>query len=82
MKYQGFPDSYDASNQTLSMQFIDKQSNKSIQVHNVWGLYNPFPNITETYYRDTLFGEEYKEADTILVMGDTNSRDAPLHNNP
>ncbi|MDI9817973.1 MULTISPECIES: hypothetical protein [unclassified Legionella] len=57
-----------------SMTFTDKKSGFSIDVHNIWGNYSPFPHYMEEQYHSVL---TKTESDISVIMGDTNSRLAP-----
>ncbi len=61
-----------------SMQFLDTMTNLSIDVHNIWGIYNPFPQYMENLYRSVLTDTA---SNVSIIMGDTNSRLAPVDNN-
>ncbi|KTD46607.1 hypothetical protein Lrub_1529 [Legionella rubrilucens] len=57
-----------------TMAFTDTHSNLSIDVHNIWGLYSPFPHHMEKQYCSVL---TQTKSNLSVIMGDTNSRLAP-----
>ncbi|CDZ79102.1 hypothetical protein BN59_03419 [Legionella massiliensis] len=60
-----------------SMTFQMLQSGKTVDVHNIWGFFRPFPDYMEQLVRDTL---TQTESEISVLVGDTNSRIAPLDN--
>lgn len=69
---------YEHTKKTLSSCFKYEKSQKIIHIHNTWTNYNIFPNKTEEYYASLLMDK--KEGEISIVLGDTNSRIAPLNN--
>lgn len=57
-----------------TMAFQDTHSGLSIDVHNIWGIYSPFPHHMEKQYHALL---TQTKSDLSVIMGDTNSRLAP-----
>ncbi|WP_156506050.1 endonuclease/exonuclease/phosphatase family protein [Legionella jordanis] len=58
-----------------SFTFKDNDSGLTVDVHNIWGLFSPFPQHMERRYRTLL---TQTSSDVSVIMGDTNSRLAPL----
>ncbi|MDX1836033.1 endonuclease/exonuclease/phosphatase family protein [Legionella taurinensis] len=64
----------DKESRIRTMAFTDTRSGLSIDVHNLWGVYSPFPHHMEKQYRSLLTKTKSKLS---VIMGDTNSRLAP-----
>ena len=72
---------YDVSKITHQLVLNHKVTGKVVCINNVCSANNPLPHHHETYYRGLLQDLSYWQ-DLNVVMGDTNSRIAPLHNQP
>lgn len=61
-----------------SFKFVDKDNDDlTVDVHNIWGHYSPLPERLETVCRDKLVKTD---SEVSIIIGDTNSRIAPLDN--
>ena len=58
-----------------TLTFLDKITELTIDVHNVWRIYSPFPRNMEVEFKEVL---ENTESAVSVILGDTNSRIAPL----
>ena len=75
--------SFDRNNRVLSNSFKHKKTGKTVVLHNSWGQFAHLPCIRENEYRDLLAPSADDNGNVVrIVMGDTNSRIAPLHNTP
>lgn len=63
----------DTKKRIRSLRFMDINDGKYVAVHNVWGIYDPFPHEMEADFKALLAKDEY-----AVIMGDTNSRIAPV----
>lgn len=61
-----------------SLTLCNRTNNELVEVHNVWGNYDAFPDHAENVYKSILTNGECNS----IIVGDTNSRIAPIHNNP
>lgn len=67
----------DSKNRTLSVHFtLTEFPDEDIEIHNVWGYFDNYPADKEEYYRTLLMNSKAKNK---VIIGDTNSRVAPLH---
>ncbi|VVC75516.1 hypothetical protein AQUSIP_08060 [Aquicella siphonis] len=67
----------DEKRRIRSLRFKDVNDDKYVAVHNVWGIYDPFPHEMEADFRRLLEQDEH-----AVIIGDTNSRIAPLDSEP
>lgn len=76
---------WDARKKTLSAIFKVLNISMFLEVHNVWTEYNILPVETEKYYLKLLIDRKvlgYAHVDVVsVVLGDTNSRVAPVNDN-
>lgn len=70
---------FDEAARIRSLYLQDIKTKAEIDFHNIWGIYNPFPQKTEEQYRKLLQKSARKNA---VLIGDTNSRIAPLDLTP
>lgn len=61
-----------------SVTLSDNQSNELVEIHNVWGRYNDFPNKTEKLFSKLLMKNQYVSG----VITDSNVRIAPTDDSP
>ncbi len=66
--------SLDQVERIRSIHLRDKNTKEEMEVHNVWGNFNPFPYEAEEVYKKLLVGKKHLS----VVFGDTNSRFAYL----
>lgn len=66
---------YNHANGIHTLKLEDKNNNMSLDLHNVWGRFNPFPDKTEACYKKLLTDTS---ASVSVIFGDTNSRIAPI----
>ena len=75
--------SFDPRNRVLSNSFKHNETGKTIVLHNSWGIFSPLPRNRENEYRLLLAPSADDQGEVVrIVMGDTNSRIAPLDNRP
>lgn len=71
--------SFEPKHRVLSNTFQHQETGKTIEIHNSWGVFEPFPRAREDQYRLLLSPKEGDNGNVVrVVMGDTNSRIAPL----
>lgn len=68
----------DAANRIRSCTLKNKITEQLIDVHNVWGIFNPFPAELEKRFMSTLQSKQISKASVSVILGDSNSRLAPL----
>lgn len=67
------------TDRVLSLVLQDKDNeNAIIEAHNIWGHFSPFPDYAERVHKECLT-HHHPDAVASVVLGDTNSRIAPLH---
>ncbi|CDZ79101.1 hypothetical protein BN59_03418 [Legionella massiliensis] len=65
----------DEQTRIRSMTFELPSSNKTVDVHNIWGSHDPYPNYMERLFSDTLTDTK---SDISVIVGDSNTRIAPF----
>ncbi len=73
--------SFDRNTRVLSNSFEHQETEKTIHLHNSWGIFSHISRDRENEYRALLAPEVNDNGKVVrIVMGDTNSRIAPLDN--
>jgi hypothetical protein len=72
-------ESYDNNTRVLNNFFIHNETGETINLHNSWGLFSPFPRNREKEYAPLLTPklDDNGRMIRIVIGGDTNSREAP-----
>jgi hypothetical protein len=72
---------FDRDNRVLSNSFKHKETGKTIVLHNSWGIFSHLPSAREDQYKALLAPSADDNGNVVrIIMGDTNSRIAPLDN--